>query len=344
MSDSIKTIADIAKFAGVSKSTVSRALNDSPLLSQETKDRIREIAREHHFAFHQGARSLSLKRSNTIGLILPIYPDDDFGTGSYFITDPFFVELLRGIMIKVAGYGYDLLIGQPVKHSPNDVQRYLESKRADGLILLGCQGYLQSISELFGPEAPIIVWGASEDLTCCTVNSDNVTGGRLAVQHLFSIGRKRIAFLGGYEGEPEVSLRYQGYVQGLQKSNLPVDPALVKYGDYTSQSGYDSMKAILTSTKDVDGVFACSDLMAIGAMEAIRESGRQVAVDVSVVGFDDVPLAAYCSPPVTTIRQPLSKAGETLVHNLVQYLKDKTITRTILPVELVVRKSSDPRA
>jgi DNA-binding LacI/PurR family transcriptional regulator len=343
MTDTVKTIADIAKIAGVSKSTVSRALNDSPLLNQETKERIQAIAKEHHFSFHQGARSLSLQRSNTIGLILPVYPEDDFGTGSYFVTDPFFVELLRGIMIKVAAYGYDLLIGQPAEHSPGDVQRYLESKRADGLILLGCQGYFEAIYDMFGSNAPIIVWGAAEDLIYCSVNSDNSAGGRLAVQHLREIGRKRIAFLGGYEGEPEVLLRYQGYVQGLQKGNRALDPALVKYGDYTSQSGYDSMKAILANTPDVDGVFACSDLMAIGAMEAIRESGRQVAADVSVVGFDDVPLAAYCSPPLTTIRQPLAKAGETLVQNLVQYLQDKIITRAILPVELVVRKSSLPQ-
>lgn len=344
MGNTVKTIADIAKLAGVSKSTVSRALNDSPLISQETKDRIRAIAREHHFAVHQGARSLSLKRSNTLALILPVYPDKHLkkrnAPKSSFINDPFFVELLQGIISATAGY--DLLIGQPWKNEPDAVQRYLVSKRADGLILLGCQGYLEAISDIFGPEAPIIVWGASADLVYCSVNCDNVTGGRLAVQHLLQLGRKRIAFLGGYQREPEVALRYQGYADMLREAGHSVDSSLVAYSDYSSQAGYQSMQTILTQCADVDGVFACSDLMAIGAMEAIRESGRHVPSDISVVGFDDVALATYCSPPLTTIRQNLIKAGEALVRNLVQYLQDRIISRTILPVELVVRKSSVP--
>jgi DNA-binding LacI/PurR family transcriptional regulator len=315
-------------------------LNDSPLISKETKDRIQAIAQEHHFACCQVARSLSLKRSNTIALIIPIYP----GKPPSFINDPFFVELLQGVVFAIAEHGYDLLIGQPRKDAPDEVQSYLGSKRADGLILLGCRAYLKAISDIFGPEAPIIVWGAAEDLVCCSVNSDNVTGGRLAVRHLLQLGRKRIAFLGGYQGEPEVALRYQGYAKMLQEAGRQVDSSLVSYGDYSSQSGYQNMQKLLAQAPDVDGVFACSDLMAIGAMEAVRESGRHVPGDISVVGFDDIQLATYCSPPLTTIRQALGKAGKALVNNLMQYLKDTIITRTILPVELVVRKSSDPRA
>jgi DNA-binding LacI/PurR family transcriptional regulator len=259
------------------------------------------------------------------------------------MNNPFFVELLQGIMSAMAEYGYDLLIGQPWRGAPDEVKKYLGSKRADGLILLGCRGYLDAISDIFGPEAPIIVWGAAEDLVYCSVNSDNISGGRLAVQHLLQVGRRRIAFLGGYEGEPEITLRYQGYAKMLQEAGHQVNSSLVIYGDYSSQSGYQSMQKLLAQVPEIDGVFACSDLMAIGAMEALRENGRHVPGEISVVGFDDISLAAYCSPPLTTIRQNLSKAGEALVRNLVQYLKDRIITRTILPVELVVRKSSDPR-
>jgi len=339
MTGAIKTIADIARVAGVSKSTVSRALNNSPLISQETRKRIQTIAREHHFATHQGARCLSLQRSDTIGLILPLYG----GCVTHsFITDPFFVEVLRGITLTLGEYHHDLLIGQPAKDAPGEVQRYLESKRADGLILLGCQGYLEAISNLFGPEAPIIVWGADKELIYCSVNSDNVAGGRLATQHLLEIGCNRIAFLGGYQGEPEVELRYQGYTQSLENAGVGVDPALVSYGDYTSEAGYAQMRDLLEQVPDVDGVFACSDLMAIGAMEAIRERDRRVPNDVAVVGFDDIQLAAYCSPPLTTVRQNLLKGGEALVRNLMQYLQDGIITRTILPVELVIRKSTRP--
>ena len=336
MAGSVKTIADIAQLAKVSKSTVSRALNDNPLISRKTRERIQAIAREHHFAANQGARCLSLQRSDTIGLILPVYG----GTMHSFISDPFFAEVLRGITITLAGYHYDLLIGQPAKDAPGEVQRYLESKRADGLILLGCQGYFEKITQIFDSQAPIIVWGAADDLVFCNVNSDNKAGGRVAVQHLLRIGRRRIAFLGGYRSEPEVRLRQQGYAETLQKSGIGSDPALVSYGDYTSESGYAQMRRLLEQVSDLDGVFACSDVMAIGAMEAIREHGRSVPDDVAVVGFDDIQLAAYCSPPLTTIRQNLLKGGEVLVQNLMQYLQDGIITRTILPVELVTRKST----
>ncbi len=338
MTDSIKTIADIAKVAGVSKSTVSRALNDNPLISRKTRERIQAIAREHHFATNQGARCLSLQRSDTIGLILPLY-GDSIKKHSH-ISDPFFVEVLRGITFTLGEYRHDLLIGQPAKNAPGEVRRYLESKRADGLILLGCQGYLEEISKIFGSEAPIIVWGASEKLVYCSVNSDNLAGGRLATRHLLNMGRKRIAFLGGYHGEAEVKFRRQGYEEILQQAGIGSDPMLVSYGDYTSEAGYAQMRTLLEQTSDIDGVFACSDLMAIGAMEAIREHGRSVPDDVAVVGFDDIQLAAYCSPPLTTVRQNLFKAGEILVRNLMQHLQDGIITRSILPVDLIVRKST----
>jgi DNA-binding LacI/PurR family transcriptional regulator len=337
MSTSVKTIADIAKLAGVSKATVSRALNESPLISQETKTRIHAIARAHHFAAHQGARSLSLKRSETIALIIPMAP-----YVGHSIIEPFFVELLRGVMFAIGERGYDLLIGQPRKNDPSDIQRYIGSKRADGLIIIGCQAYIKAIAELVGQKVPIIVWGVAENQKYCSVNCDNAAGGRLAVKHLLQLGRTRIAFLGGTQGEPEVLLRYQGYTEMLREAGHTLVRSLVTYGDYTSQSGYERMQKLLTQAPDLDAVFVCSDLMALGAMEALRESGRHVPEEISVVGFDDIPLAAYCSPPLTTIRQHISKAGEVLVHNLLQYVRDKIITTTILPVELVVRKSSDP--
>jgi len=337
MTESVKTIADIAKLAGVSKSTVSRALNDNPLINEETRERIKAIAREHQFEVHQGARCLSLNRSNTIALIIPIVHKPE----EHLITDPFFVELLRGIMYGISGLEYDLLIGQPRKHDPNEIQRYVGSKRADGLIIIGCHWYIKQISVLNEHQNfPIIAWGGNPGQNICSVDCDNVTGGRLAVGHLLKLGRKRIAFIGGTPDESEVIARYQGYVRELQNAGFEVDPKLVAYGDYTSRAGYEQMLTLLQQNSDIDGVFACSDLMAIGVMEALREQGRQVPRDVSVVGFDDIPLAEHCSPPLTTIRQNIAKAGEVLVRNLVQYLTDGIITRTILPVELVIRKSS----
>jgi DNA-binding LacI/PurR family transcriptional regulator len=128
----------------------------------------------------------------------------------------------------------------------------------------------------------------------------------------------------------------------LQTTGIGIDEGLIRYGDYSSEAGYANMQQLLAASPDIDGVFACSDLMAIGAMEAIREQNRSVPDDIAVVGFDDITLASYCSPPLTTIRQDLAKSGNVLVRNLMQYLQDGIITHTILPVELVVRKSTRP--
>ena len=338
MGKTVNTIADIAKIAGVSKSTVSRALNDSPLISEETRKKIKAIAQENQFEVHQGARCLSLNRSQTLALIIPLAPQKE-----HFITDPFFVELLRGIMVAIGQHHYDLLIGQPTKHDACEIQRYIDSKRADGLILMGgCMGYLDKFINPLAQSIPAIIWGTDTNQRFCSVDCDNLSGARLATQHLLQLDRRRIALLGGFQTAPETPLRYQGYADMLRESDSQLDPTLITHGDYSSSSGYRLMQQLLQQAPDIDGVFACSDLMAVGAMEALRENGRRVPEDVSVVGFDDIPLAEHCSPPLTTIRQHITKAGEVMVHNLMQFLKDGIITRTILPVELVVRKSSVP--
>lgn len=337
--NSVKTIADIAKLAGVSPSTVSRALNNSPLISEETRKRIQAIAEEHHFEVHQGARDLRLKQSRTITLSIPMAPQVEHSVATRAI----FIEVLRGIILAAGEHDYALLIGQPRKHTPDDIRRFISGKRTDGLIAPAYQPYIDQITELVGYQTPVILWGSMENHRYCSVDCDNVNGGRLATEHLVEIGRRRIAFLGGsHHVTSEVPLRYQGYAEVLQEARQSPDPALRMYGDYSQQSGYTAMQQLLSQVPELDAVFVCSDLMAIGAMKAIRERGQHIPHDISVVGFDDIPSASHCSPPLTTIRQDACKIGEMLVHNLVQYLKDKIITRAIVPVELIIRKSSDP--
>ena len=336
MRKAVKTIADIAKLAGVSKSTVSRALNDNPLISLKTRVKIQKIARKHKFEVHQGARCLSLNRSQTIALIIPKSQNKE-----HFVTDPFFLELLQGIMLKMAEYRYDLIIGQPQKYELYELQRYFNSKRAAGFILMGgCCGFFESMVEPIQSTIPVIMWGSTQQESFCSVDCDNKNGARLAVRHLVQVGRKQIGFLGSVCTYPEVKLRHQGYLEVLQEAGFAFDPRIVSYGDYSSKAGYGMTKKLLEQAPQIDALFACSDLIAIGAMEALREKGRRVPQDVAVVGFDDIPLAEHCSPPLTTIRQNILKAGEVMVRNLMQFLEDGIITRTILPVELVVRKST----
>lgn len=333
MTQSIKTIADIAKVAGVSKSTVSRALNDNPLISRKTREKIKAIARKHRFSAHQGARCLSQGRSDIIALVTPQTYNQE-----HYINDPYFIELLKGITMTVGEYGYDLLLFQPRGDLSSEIRHYIESKRADGIIILACWDFkaLKEIQE----QVPVIVCGSNDSDSLNSVDCDNRLGGCLATGHLISLKRKQIAFLGGQAEAREVTLRYAGYQDALREAGRKEDRSLVVFGDYTSQSGNGMMTRLLEKNPDIDAVCACSDLMAIGAMEAIRKSGRSVGTDVAVVGFDDIPMAAYCSPPLTTIAQDIIKIGEILIHNLVRYLQDGAISKTIVPVRLVVRESA----
>ncbi|MDY0093718.1 MAG: LacI family DNA-binding transcriptional regulator [Candidatus Vecturithrix sp.] len=337
MPQKIKTIADIAKLAGVSKSTVSRALNDSPLISQETKLRIHAIAREHQFAMHQGARNLSLQRTSVIAFVIPLAPDDD-----YMVTDPFIHKLVGTYAYALNEYAYDLLIVQVHPEERDWIQKYLDAKRVDGCILCHAQEFAREIVRLARRKAPFIVYGAlSPDRSYCSVSGDDLTGGRLATQHLLETGRKRIAFIGGVYGETEVILRHQAYQEILTEAGIAYDPTLVAYGDYTRESGYLAMQQLLRQRPELDAVFANNDVMAIGAIEALREAGRQVPDDVAIVGYDDT-VGVNCCPPLTSVRQDIVKIGKIVVRNLMQYLEDGIITTTIMPVELVVRKSSAP--
>ena len=337
MFSQVRTIADIARLAGVSKSTVSRALNDSPLISEKTKARIHAIAQAYNFTAHQGARNLSLRRNHTFAFVFPIEPE----AGQVLATDPFVLQMLGAIAHTLTKYDYDLLVAQTRIEDQDWVKRYLDSKRVDGLIIFSYQGYSRDIAKLAIRQAPFIVWGASPlEKTFCSVCSDDVAGGFLATQHLIRLGRKRIAFLGGTQGEGEFSRRYQGYKRALKEAGYTPDASLAVSADCTSQSGYEAMKRLLKLSPAIDAVVIGSDVMAIAAMEALREAGRHVPEDVSVIGYDDIPIAAYCSPPLTTIRQDISKAGKLLVRNLMQYLDDQAVTNAILPVELIVRKSS----
>jgi DNA-binding LacI/PurR family transcriptional regulator len=331
------TIADIARLAGVSKSTVSRALNDSPLIGAETKERIRAIAREHRFQMNAPARRLSLKQSNAIALVSYEYQANSA------VPDAFMLELMSGISSALRDNDYDLLI---VHIDPSDsewVHRYIDTGRVAGFILLSAACTARHLRELAESNAPFIVWGAPPGSHGgSSVTGDSVTGGRIATQHLLRTGRTRIAFLGGPERDHEVQARFRGYEAALAEAGQAVDPALVTHGKWLQPeaSGSAATRQLLERAPDLDGVFANSDLLAIAAMETIQGTGRRIPEDVGVVGYDDVALARFCNPPLTTIRQNGPLAGRLLAENLIQQLRTGAVTNATLPAELVVRKSS----
>ena len=332
---SVRTIADVARLAGVSKSTVSRALNDSPLIGADTKARVRALARQHHFQMNASARRLSLRQSHAIGLVT--YPYTAGGS----VPDVFMLEIISGIAAALSAGGHDLLIVNVDKHDTDWVDAYLETGRLDGFILMSATCSRAQLATLVERRAPFTIWGADgSGQGHCSVSGDSVTGGRIATEHLLAGGRRRIAFLGGPPGEPEVRDRHRGYQAALRGAGIALDSVLVAHGDYSERSGAATMRLLLERTPDLDAVFVNSDLMAVAAMDVIRDLGRTVPGDVAVVGYDDVSIARYGNPPLTTIRQNGPLAGRLLAENLLQYLRTGAVTNVLIPAQLVVRGSA----
>jgi DNA-binding LacI/PurR family transcriptional regulator len=337
-SKAVETIADIARLTGVSRSTVSRALNDSPLISEETKERIRTVAKERNFQINIAARRLRLQHSRTIAFVVHAYQPDDF----FSITDLFLLEILGSISTSLSANHYDLLVANINPHDPAWPHQYLDTGRVDGFILLTSTRKQFHIKTLVEMKAPFIVWNSvrMHDDVYCSVNNDNFSGGKLAAGHLLRSGKRRIGFLGGPVDEYETQQRYEGYAAAFREIGKAVDPTLVMYGDWTNESGTEQMRLMLETAPDLDGVFANNDLMAVGAINVLHEQGRRVPQDVAVVGYDDLSIAKFNSPPLTTISQNLPMVGKMLAQNLIQNIETGVVTNATIPAELVVRKSA----
>ena len=332
---SVRTIADIARLAGVSKSTVSRALNDSPLIGEETKARIHSLAREHNFQINAPARRLSMRQSRTIAFVTHAYHKD------FSVADLFGLEIMGGISSGLASREYDLLVIHVDPHDTKWARQYYDTGRVDGFILMTSTRKQSHVKALLDLGAPFIIWGVPPPKQkYCSVTGDNVTGGRLATEHLIGLGRRRIGFIGGPDYELEVQQRRSGYELALQEAGRAADPELIEHGDFSNTSGAEALKRLIQKSPDLDAVFVNSDLMAIAAMDAIREGGRRVPEDIAVVGYDDLSIAAHSNPPLTTVRQNIPLAGKLLAQNLIEYLQTGMPTNVSIPVELIVRKSA----
>lgn len=332
---SIQTIEDIARLAKVSKSTVSRALNDSHLVKEETKEQIRAIARQHNFRLNAPARRLSLRQSSTVAFVTHAYHKD------FSVDDLFTLEIMGGVSNGLHGLGYDMLVTQIHPRDTDWAHQYLDSGRVDGFILLKTSHKHSYINQLEEMGAPFIAWGiSSPNQNFCTVNGDNFSGGEQAARYLIRSGRQRIAFLGGPSGDFEVQQRYRGFESAFQAAGKPMDPALVAYGEYWSSAAAEAMQQLLEQAPDLDAVFVNSDLNAIAAIEVIRRHGKRVPEDIAVVGYDDLSIASYNQPALTTIRQNIPLAGRLLAQNLIQFLKTGVVSQVTMPVELVVRQSA----
>jgi DNA-binding LacI/PurR family transcriptional regulator len=330
------TIADVARLAGVSKSTVSRALNDSPLIGAETKDRIRAIALEHDFSMNESARRLSRRQTNVVGLVM-------FDWGVAKRQDIFMLEVMGGISTGLHEEGYELLIMQPRHDDRGWAKRYIETGQAEGFVLHHAQCTPGQLADLVESGVPFVVWGGrGERGEYSSVSGDSLTGGRIATEHLIAGGRRRIGMIGGPPASREVAERRGGYEEALRAAGLEVDPALVEHLPWTEQDAgaAEAVGRLLERAPDLDAIFAHSDRWALGAERELHRRGIDVPGTVAVVGYDDSAIAAYANPPLTTIRQDAELVGRLLARALVQQLQTGALTNVTIPAELVVRESA----
>lgn len=324
--------------AGVSQSTVSRALRNSPLVNRETRDKVKAVARELKYKVDKNAANLRSQQSKTLALLIFEDPTSDDS-----LINPFFLSMLGNITRSAAKKGYDLLVSFQ-QLSEDWHSEYEVSHRADGMILLGYGDYLsyaEKLAHLAEANAHFIIWGPmvegqpGHSLVC-----DNVGGAYDATEHLIKLGHKQIAFLGeASECCPEFLLRYQGYSQALKEAGLSVSNELQLDADNQETSGFQAVKQLMANNGDFTAIVAASDLMAFGAIKALKENGKRVPEDVAVVGFDDIPAASYMNPPLTTVHQDTNRAGELLVEKLIQLIDGETVESALLAPTLIVRES-----
>jgi DNA-binding LacI/PurR family transcriptional regulator len=327
-------LEDLALLAGVSVATVSRALNDSSTVNDQTKHQIWKLAREHAYPFREHMPGGPTKAAATL-MVVVTRPQ---GRGAE-LTDPFVLELLAGIGEASRARGCDFTISHVTPTGYAELSALLETNRANGVIFIGQSSLHAAFNRLAEAHSRFAVWGAElPKQSYCSVGSDNPLGGRRATLHLIRLGRKRIVFLGDIAA-PEAMQRRQGYVAALEQSGLALDDRLTAAAHFGVQAAEAAIDALIARRVKFDGIVAASDLIALGAVRALMRAGMSVPGDVAVVGFDDLPLARYSRPALTTIRQDTALAGRLLVSKLLNSAAGGELRSERLPTDLIVRES-----
>ena len=332
------TSFDIAYQAGVSQSTVSRALRNSPLVNEETRQKVQEIAKKLNYKVDKNASNLRSQHSDTIALLLFEDP-----TGDDSAINPFFLSMLGSITKACANKGYDLLVS--FQQASTDWHAdFDDSNKADGLILLGYGDYVdyeEKLIKLIEQGTHFVRWGAEvKELPIISIGSDNFEGGKSITQHVIKQGKKHIAFLGSASTHaPEFYERYKGYKEALENHGLLANGAIQFNALYTEEAGYDAAIKLINSNEKFDAICAACDLIAIGAMRALQEHNITIPEQVCVVGFDDIAVASLTFPPLTTVKQDTKLAGELLVDTLLDLISGKDAVTSKITPEIILRKS-----
>lgn len=311
-------IQDVAARAHVSIATVSRVLNESDhKVSKETRKRVLNVIRELDYRPNALARGLLMKKTKTIGIIIPD------------ISNPYYAEIVRGMQDVGDRSGYDVILQNTDRSQDRIVKSIylLREKIVDGVIFSGgiIHGY-EPLSALKELRERVVVIGRHE-VNFPAALVDNIGGASEAIQHLIDQGHKRIGFIGGPENSTTMIDRLKGYESALAQHGYPMDEKLLKWGDLNPESGFEATKQLLEEKNRPSAILAGNDQMAFGAVHAARQLGFKVPDDLGVVGFDDVPLSAYFEPPLTTVKIPRYRLGEGAMEMLIDLIQEKEFNR-----------------
>ncbi len=330
------TLEDIGRLAGVSRSTVSRVVNDQNSVSPVVRQRVQEVIERTGFIPNVAARSLASNRSGVLGLVIPSRVHSLFA-------DPYYGRLIRGISSATneAGATLSLFLFQTEAEEERLYPRVVASGLVDGVILTATRMGDPLLARLVEGSMPFVVIGRPDvSAPVSYVDADNVGGARQAALHLCNLGYRRIGFLGAPMSTSAGVDRLEGFTEGLAACGIAFDPGLRADGSFSEQSGYEAMHKIFANGPEA--VFVASDTMAVGALRALRELGAKVPQDVALVSFDGLPSSETSIPALSTVKQPIAESGARAVEVLLKLLSGEVIEPVvdILPTQLVVRDSS----
>lgn len=328
------TIIEIAKQAGVSRSTVSRVINDDPNVNAATRQRVRSVMQKFNFQPNAAARGLAAGKTRILGLVIPR------GVAALF-SDPYFPQVIQGISAACNLHDYStmLWLAEP-EYERRTIQQIVTAGMIDGVIVASALTDDAVVEAVRVRKIPFVLIGRHPihpDLTYIDV--DNRMSSRDAVMHLLRLGHKRVATISGPLSMIGGMDRLEGYKDALRARGFIPDDSLIAEGDFSEDSGYSAMRELLP--RNPDAIFVASDMMALGAMRALREAGKKIPDDIALVGYDDMPFAARTDPPLTTVRQPIHRAGFVAAETLMELIQEQDAAprRVILPTELVIRES-----
>jgi DNA-binding LacI/PurR family transcriptional regulator len=331
----IRNISDLAKIAGVSPGTVSRALSDAGLISEKTRERIKALAREHDFRPNIMARNLRIQKTGAIGVVIPLGHEQ-----GQHISDPFFITILGLLADALTEKGYDLVLSRVIPTDDDWLDRFVDSGRVDGTIVIGQSDQAAALDRVASRYRPLVVWGGhSKGQVHCSVGSDNKLGGELAASHLIEKGCKRIAFFGD-PGAMEFALRLEGCREAAKRAGLK-NEITVFPAHLTADAAHSDITDFLSSaTQQPQGIIAASDVIAMTTLRVLAELGLSVPDDIKVIGYDGLSMSEHTFPRLSTIRQDLTTGAHSLVDMLLRRISGEETASVILQPELVVRNSS----